>query len=142
MTWAARTETVGELVVKARRGGRAYDKTDWCAVHLPLLGARGYPVPAIVWHGLLGDDWHVVVQNRLPGRPLWPLTSLSWPVLEALLSLVELQADAGVPYGSHPLGVMQLRCGKATLGGEWGAAGGPESWRLQVPGAQGSQKGC
>ena len=101
MTWAARTKTLGELVVKARRGDRAYDKTSWCAVHLPLLGARGYPVPAIVWHGLLGGEWHLVVQNRLPGRPLWPLRSLSWPMLEALLGLVELQADAGVPAGDR-----------------------------------------
>jgi aminoglycoside phosphotransferase (APT) family kinase protein len=101
MTWAARTQTIGELVIKARRGDRAYDKTGWCAVHLPLLGARGYPVPAIVWHGLVGEEWHVVVQNRLPGHPLWPLRSLSWPMLDALLRLVELQADAGVPAGDR-----------------------------------------
>ena len=65
------------------------------------LGARGYPVPSIVWLGMLDDDWHVVVQNRLPGHPLWPLTSLSGPMLESLLRLVELQADAGVPAGDR-----------------------------------------
>jgi Phosphotransferase enzyme family len=101
MTWASRTETVGELVVKARRGDRAYDKTYWCAVHLPLLGARGYPVPVIVWHGLLDAEWHMVVENRLPGHPLWPLTWLSWPMLQSMLRLVELQADAGVPAGNR-----------------------------------------
>lgn len=98
MTWAARTETLGDLVVKARHGDRADEKTAWCATHLPLLGARGYPVPAILWHGTLHDEWHVVVQNRLPGRPL---TSPSQPLLESLLRLIELQADAGVPAGDR-----------------------------------------
>jgi len=101
-TWAARTDTARELVIKARLADDgAYDKTEWGAVHLPLLGARGYPVPQIAWHGRLGDEWHVTVQSRLPGRPLWPLTSLSGPMLDALLRLVELQADAGVPAGER-----------------------------------------
>ena len=52
MTWAAHGERTGSLVVKARRGERAYEKTAWCAARLPLLGARGYPVPAIIWHGM------------------------------------------------------------------------------------------
>jgi aminoglycoside phosphotransferase (APT) family kinase protein len=102
MTWAGRTDAAGELVVKVRRGDdRACGKTQWCAAHLPLLGARGYPVPAILWHGRLDDDWHVAVQTRLPGQPLWPLTSLSGPMLESLLRLVELQAGAGLPAGDR-----------------------------------------
>jgi aminoglycoside phosphotransferase (APT) family kinase protein len=102
MTWAVRTGTAGELVVKVRcSDDQACGKTQWCAAHLPLLGARGYPVPAIVWHGRLDDDWHVAVQTRLPGQPLWPLTSLSGPMLESLLRLVELQADAGLPAGDR-----------------------------------------
>ena len=72
--------------------GSAFEKAQWCAEHLPALGARGYPVPAILWHGMIGDEWHVTVQNRIPGRPL---RALDAPVLEAVLRLIELQADAG-----------------------------------------------
>jgi len=97
-TWAARTDTLGELVIKVRYGDQALAKTAWTAAHLPLLGARGYPVPVIVWHGMLGDRWHVTVQNRLPGQPL---TALSPPLLDAVLRLVELQADAGIPAGGR-----------------------------------------
>jgi aminoglycoside phosphotransferase (APT) family kinase protein len=92
MTWAARTPGTGAIVVKARRGDGAFEKTQWCAEHLPALGARGYPVPAVLWHAVIGDEWHVTVQNRLPGRPL---KALGGPVLEAVLRLVELQDDAG-----------------------------------------------
>ncbi len=97
-TWAARTDALGELVIKVRYGDDAYAKTAWTAAHLPLLGARGYPVPIIVWHGMLGDQWHVTVQNRLPGQPL---ATLSPPFLDAVLRLVELQADAGIPAGDR-----------------------------------------
>ena len=51
-----------------------------------------YPVPAIIWHGMAADQWHVTVQNRLPGRPL---TTLDGPMLTEALRLVELEADAG-----------------------------------------------
>jgi aminoglycoside phosphotransferase (APT) family kinase protein len=92
MTWAARTPDTGAIVVKARRGDSAFEKTKWCAQHLPALGVRGYPVPAILWHGMIIDEWHVTVQNRLPGRPFKALDAAA---LQAVLSLVELQADAG-----------------------------------------------
>src|ERR1043165_6245038 len=52
-TWAVRTLGAGELIVKVRHGDRADEKTRWCADRLPLLGARGYPVPEFVWHGPL-----------------------------------------------------------------------------------------
>jgi aminoglycoside phosphotransferase (APT) family kinase protein len=97
-TWTVRTRGAGELVVKVRHGDYADDKTQWCAERLPLLGARGYPVPRIVWHGPVGGDWHVMVQNRLPGRPV---TALSEPLLEALLDLVERQAGAAIPAGDR-----------------------------------------
>jgi hypothetical protein len=97
-TWAARTDTTGELVVKARYGDEAYAKTAWTAAHLPLLGTRGYPVPSILWHGILDEPWHVTVQNRLPGQPL---LALSPRLLDAVLRLVELQADAGIPAGDR-----------------------------------------
>jgi len=97
-TWAVRTLGAGELIVKVRHGDRADEKTRWCADRLPLLGARGYPVPEFVWHGPLGGDWHVAVQKRLPGHPA---TSLTGPqlgtLLGALLDLVERQAGAGIP---------------------------------------------
>lgn len=91
MTWAARAQRTGPIVVKARRGDNAPEKTQWCATYLPVLGARGYPVPTILWHGMISPEWHVTVQNRLPGRPL---AALDGPMLDAVLGLVELQADA------------------------------------------------
>ena len=92
-TWAIETTSLGQLVVKARRGDRADEKTRWCAANLPRLAERGYPVPEILWHDFIGDDWHVVVQPRLPGKPL---RSLKPPLLEALLAVIELQRDAGI----------------------------------------------
>jgi hypothetical protein len=94
MTWAARAQTIGAIVVKARHGDRANEKTQWCASHLPALGERGYPVPTILWHGMVSAQWHVTVQNRLRGRPL---DTLDGPMLDAALRLVELQAGAGIP---------------------------------------------
>jgi aminoglycoside phosphotransferase (APT) family kinase protein len=95
-TWAARGQRTGPLVVKARHGDQAYEKTAWSAARLPLLAARGYPVPAIIWHGMLGDEWHVTVQHRLPGSSP-PLAALDGPLLDQLLDLVERQADAAIP---------------------------------------------
>jgi aminoglycoside phosphotransferase (APT) family kinase protein len=97
-TWAACGERTGPLVVKARRGERACEKTAWCAARLPLLAARGYPVPVIIWHGMARDQWHVTVQSRLPGHRL---TVLEGPLLEELLDLVERQADAAIPAGDR-----------------------------------------
>jgi aminoglycoside phosphotransferase (APT) family kinase protein len=102
ITWAARAPRAGAIVVKLRHGDRAQDKTRWSAAHLPALGSRGYPVPVILWHGMISAHWHVAVQNRLPGRPLFALDGpLGEPVLDALLRLVELQADAGIPAGDR-----------------------------------------
>jgi aminoglycoside phosphotransferase (APT) family kinase protein len=102
MTWAARAHSTGAIIVKLRHGDRAEEKTQWCAAHLPALGARGYPVPAILWHGMISSQWHVTVQNRLPGRPLFALDgALDGPMLDAVLRLVELQADAGIPVGDR-----------------------------------------
>jgi aminoglycoside phosphotransferase (APT) family kinase protein len=98
MTWAARAQRAGPIVVKVRHGDDAAEKTRWCAAHLPALGARGYPVPAILWHGMTSDQWHVTVQSRLPGRPA---SALDGSILDAALRLVELQADAGVPAGGR-----------------------------------------
>jgi hypothetical protein len=53
ITWAARAQRTGAIVVKLRHGDRAEEKTQWCAAHLPALGARGYPVPTILWHGMI-----------------------------------------------------------------------------------------
>jgi Phosphotransferase enzyme family len=97
-TWAAHGERTGPLVVKARHGDDADQKTAWCADRLPLLGARGYPVPTIVWHGPARDQWHLTVQNRLPGRPL---TSVDGRLLDELLELVERQANAAIPAGDR-----------------------------------------
>lgn len=94
MTWAAHGERAGSLVVKVRSGERAYEKTAWCAARLPLLAARGYPVPAIIWHGMARDQWHVTVQNRLPG---YRVATLDGRLLEEVLLLVERQAGAAIP---------------------------------------------
>jgi hypothetical protein len=95
MTWAARAQATGAIIVKVRDSddGRADEKAQWCAAHLPVLGARGYPVPTILWHGMISAQWQVTVQNRLPGRPL---VTLDGPMLEEALRLVELQAGAGI----------------------------------------------
>jgi aminoglycoside phosphotransferase (APT) family kinase protein len=98
MTWAAHARRAGPLVVKVRHGDRADEKTQWCADRLPLLGARGYPVPVIIWHGMARDGWHLTVQNRLPGHPL---TTLDGRSLEEVLRLVERQADAAIPAGDR-----------------------------------------
>ena len=97
-TWAAHGERTGPLVVKARHGDDADRKTAWAADRLPLLGARGYPVPTIVWHGPARDQWHLTVQNRLPGRPL---TALDGRLLDEVLALVGRQADAAIPAGDR-----------------------------------------
>src|SRR6202000_1904030 len=98
MTWDACGPQVGPIVVKVRDGDDgAGEKTQWCAEHLPALGARGYPVPVIWWHGRMLTHWHVTVQSQLPGRPL---QGLDQTMLAAMLRLSELQADAGVPAGS------------------------------------------
>jgi hypothetical protein len=102
-TWAAHGERTGPLVVKARHGDDADRKTAWCADRLPLLGARGYPVPTIVWHGPARDQWHLTVQNRLPGRPLTELGGrpLDGRLLDEVLALVGRQADAAIPAGDR-----------------------------------------
>ena len=68
MTWAARAPGTGAIVIKARHGDNAFEKAQWSAERLPALGARGYPVPTILWHGMISAELHVAVQNRLPGR--------------------------------------------------------------------------
>jgi aminoglycoside phosphotransferase len=98
MTWATHGERTGPLVVKVRHGDRAYEKTAWCAARLPLLAARGYPVPAIIWHGMASGQWHVTVQNRLPGHRL---TTLDGRLLEEMLQLIERQAGAAIPAGDR-----------------------------------------
>jgi len=102
-TWAAYGERSGPLVVKARLGDGAEEKTAWTASRLPLLGARGYPVPTIVWHGPVTGDWHLIVQNRLPGRSLHELDRrlLADALLDQILALVERQAEAGIPAGDR-----------------------------------------
>jgi aminoglycoside phosphotransferase (APT) family kinase protein len=95
-TWAADAEGIGPLVVKARRGDWADEKTRWCAENLPLLAARGYPAPEILWHGALDAQWYVVVQRRLPGAPI---AVVDPPIVDALMDLVELQADAPIDPG-------------------------------------------
>lgn len=98
MTWAAHGERAGSLVVKARSGERAYEKTAWCAARLPLLAARGYPVPAIIWHGMARDQWHVTVQNRLPG---YRVATLDGRLLEEVRTSCSI---TGTRYGPMPSG--------------------------------------
>jgi hypothetical protein len=102
--WAAEADGLGPLVVKARGGERADEGARWCAACLPLLRARGYPAPELVWHGFLDAVWHVAVQRRLPGAPL---RALEPPLLDRLLELVELQADAGVDVAGRDFAAYQ-----------------------------------
>jgi hypothetical protein len=51
---------------------------------------------------MISAAWHVTVQNRFPGRPLFALDgALDGPVPDAVLRLVELQADARIPAGDR-----------------------------------------
>jgi aminoglycoside phosphotransferase (APT) family kinase protein len=51
---------------------------------------------------MISDQWHVTVQNQLPGRSLFtPGVALDGPLLDAVLRLVELQADDGIPAADH-----------------------------------------
>ncbi len=99
-TWAASAEGVGEVIVKARFRDRAGAKTRWCARNLRLLADRGWPVPEYVWFGPLDPDWYLVAQRRMPGHPVqMPDEEL----LRELISLVELQADAGIEPGPRDM---------------------------------------
>ena len=96
-TWLADAGPAGQVIIKARAAGdRPDEKTAWAAAVLPVLAARGYPVPKILWHGPLDHEWHLVVLQRLPGRPAELLTD---EFLALVLDLVELQADAGIEPG-------------------------------------------
>jgi aminoglycoside phosphotransferase (APT) family kinase protein len=100
VTWAAAGEGVGETIVKARFRDRAGAKTRWCARNLRLLADRGYPVPEYVWFGPLDPDWYLLVQRRLPGHPV---KAPDEGLLRQLISLVELQARAGIDPGPRDM---------------------------------------
>jgi hypothetical protein len=104
VTWAADAEGLGSLVVKARLGDRGAEKVAWAAGTLPLLASRGYPVPDYLWHGALHPSWYVLVQRRLPGHP--PRVP-DGKVLDQLLALVELQAEAGIDPGPRDMAAYQ-----------------------------------
>ena len=99
-TWAADAEGVGEVIIKARFRDRAGAKTTWCARNLRLLADRGYPVPQYVWFGLLDRDRYLIAQRRLPGHPVQVPDE---DMLRELISLVELQAGAGIEPGSRDM---------------------------------------
>ena len=94
-TWLAEGEP-GTVVVKANGNPFAAARAAWAPNALAALAARGYPVPKVLWHGLLDERWSLVVLERLPGRPL---RTLDDSALESLLALVELQRDLVVEPG-------------------------------------------
>jgi Ser/Thr protein kinase RdoA (MazF antagonist) len=94
-TWLAEGEA-GTVVVKVNANPFAPERAAWLAEALSAIRARGYPVPELLWQGALDARWWLVVQQRLPGEP--PRT-LDVPTLDALLALVELQADLDAPAG-------------------------------------------
>ena len=53
---------------------------------------------------MLSDGWHVAALRRLPGTSL---RALDEPLLDAVLELVELQADAGVDTGQRDFAAYQ-----------------------------------
>ncbi len=89
VTWAVSVPPLGELVVKIRKGERVAEKARWCALDLPLLAARGSPVPSAIWSGPLDEEWYMIVQRCLPGESL---RSLTWTLLDQVVDLIELQA--------------------------------------------------
>jgi aminoglycoside phosphotransferase (APT) family kinase protein len=93
-TWLADGEP-GLVIVKASANPFAAARSAWAQRALAALAGRGYPVPRMLWHGLLGS-WSLVVLERLPGEPLQALDDST---LDALLALVELQRDLVVDPG-------------------------------------------
>src|SRR5207248_4147105 len=94
-TWVAQGEP-GLVIVKASANPFAAAHAAWAPQALAALAGRGYPVPKLLWHGLLDERWSVVVLERLPGEPL---RTLDDSALEALVALVELQRDLVVDPG-------------------------------------------
>ena len=87
-------ENAGALVVKVRHGDRATRRRAGARPACRCSGRAGIRFRRSSGTARLGGDWHVTVQNRLPGHPARPLAG---PLLDALLRLVELQAGAGIP---------------------------------------------
>ena len=87
--WLAQAER-GQVVVKASSHRFAAERAGWAARALPELGARGYPVPPVMWHGPLDERWYLRVQARLPGEPL---DALAAHMLDALLALSVLREE-------------------------------------------------
>jgi aminoglycoside phosphotransferase (APT) family kinase protein len=94
-TWVAQGEP-GLVIVKAAANPFAAARASWAPQALAALAGRGYPVPKMLWHGLLDERWSLAVLEQLPGEPL---RTLDDSALEALLALVELQRDVSVDPG-------------------------------------------
>jgi aminoglycoside phosphotransferase (APT) family kinase protein len=94
-TWLAEGEP-GLVVVKANANPFVGERMTWAPMALAALRARGYPVPTILWQGVAEERWSLVVLEHLPGAPL---RTLDDSALDAVLALVELQADLTVGPG-------------------------------------------
>jgi hypothetical protein len=93
----AETTEGREVVVKWFPGQRepVADKIAVCEA----LRGRGYPAPATVAHGAVGDRGQGWIQERLPGEPCHG--GLDRALLEQVMAAIELQADAAPP-GAEP----------------------------------------
>lgn len=60
-----REKRADPIVVKVRRGDRVMENTRRRASHLPLLGARGHPIPVILRRGMAGLDGPAHHRRRL-----------------------------------------------------------------------------
>lgn len=89
----ALTEVGSRVVVKISLDPEMSEKMGFAAANLPRLKARGYPAPDLVTYGALGDARGFAVFEYLDGDPPEELDS---PLLDQLLDLNELQADAGI----------------------------------------------
>lgn len=127
--WAAEAAELGDVVVKVWWGRRPADQTRWRARHLPLLTARGFPAPQVIWHGPVGGEDYAVVEERLPGAPL---RTIDGTTLDALLDLVELQADAGIDGSERDIAAYQTKVLFDGWGQVWRDAEGasPDAKRL------------
>jgi hypothetical protein len=91
-TWLAEGEP-GIVVVKAVSNPFLLNRLTWTETALTILSGRGYPVPHTLWRGALDNQWSILVQERIIGEPLATMTTAS---LNALLALIDLQADPGI----------------------------------------------
>jgi aminoglycoside phosphotransferase (APT) family kinase protein len=93
-TWQAETVDHTEVAVKFVNNPFHAARLPWLVTTLDRLHSRGYPVPRVIWHGLLDESWFVIVQEWVPGVSPMQLHSALLQQLEDLID-VHAMFDVG-----------------------------------------------